>query len=98
MAVFVRAVLQNRWDGLDQFHQCVRNKQIFSYDICVVHVFYFIPPFLSNVSIMNLVMKAPFFSAHFQSWVPFLEYPRAINHLELYDCSPKLEDQGNMQG
>lgn len=41
--------------------------------------------------------ESSFFGAHFQSSVPFREYPRAVNHLELYDCSLKLEEQGNVQ-
>lgn len=42
VAVFVRTVLQNRCDGLDQFYQCARNKQMFPTTsvVCMCFLFY----------------------------------------------------------
>lgn len=38
------------------------------------------------------------FRASFQSWVPFVGYPRAVNHFVRYDYNPKWEHRGSVEG
>lgn len=95
--VFMRTVPQNRCDSLDQFHQRISNKQIFPTSVLrMCFLFY------SSLSFKCFYYKPGdesfLFWACFQSRVPFVEYPRALNHFVLYDCNPKLEHQGNVEG
>lgn len=84
VTMFVRAVLQNRCDGLDQFHQCVRNKQIFPTTSVLCMCFLFYSSFSFKCFYYELGDETSLFWALFQSWVPFIEYPTAINLCALW--------------